>query len=800
MSSQTGFGNVLFQSIDSDLSASLAVADELSKEFSSMLQEASSSNDGATSENKTRSLPPRVNPQFSGPSSLSGSTYSQSSTNGTSSSKPFSPTYTSDFSMSSSRNAPSPPVISNSPHSSPKMHRVVHNTHRRSGSDDFTLKAQIPKQMPRSPRPESPSYFERSPQGLIGHRERTQSPSRMTGSLDPLPRLASHQMSQNLLNPFDGNQMSRRSPQPDRGSGQGYFRSPSPLSFNMQGSSTLPRNFTAFSQTEDSEKRQKSPGKWNESDLDMSYERKPQHSYDKSDWVRSPVPNSSWRESNLDSPPQALSPKKDPRLASFQGTYGSLPRSARIAVPPDASSSGPSPYTPQPIINRVNIPPPVTRQSGRIPLSVIMRLQNPFYGQMVHNKNFDGKENFAAYRMSEAPQRKIYQPPPYPAHHNPPELRQPAVYSDALHPGDIDAELERLDYLHHNPAAVEHPARPAAAGEAEPAVTPAPRPLSPTSLQPVVAPDVQIPEIPDREELLLIRAEIPRALKRRGSVKKKASQHQPNQYKNMIHKLLRKKEQRHKGAKGSDSSSDGEEGALPPVPQPVTQTSPVIPQDEKYNSILRKGGRKKSGKRARLSPLVLLLDGALMGELDTVMQAVKEMSDPSQPNDEGITGLHNAICGGHREVADFLVRSGANVSAPDSHGWTPLHCAASCNDRDMCEFLVRNGAAVMAFTERHGAVASQKCDPYLPGFEECESYLKAKEESMGVENNGVLYALCSYQAQAPDELSFKEGDMVTILKKGEGSDWWWASLCGREGFAPNNLFGLFPKVRPKSHC
>lgn len=61
---------------------------------------------------------------------------------------------------------------------------------------------------------------------------------------------------------------------------------------------------------------------------------------------------------------------------------------------------------------------------------------------------------------------------------------------------------------------------------------------------------------------------------------------------------------------------------------------------------------------------------------------------------------------------------------------------------------------------------------------------------MGVENSGVLYALWTYPAQAPDELSFKEGDMVTILQKPEGLDWWWASLCGREGLVPNNYFGV----------
>lgn len=70
------------------------------------------------------------------------------------------------------------------------------------------------------------------------------------------------------------------------------------------------------------------------------------------------------------------------------------------------------------------------------------------------------------------------------------------------------------------------------------------------------------------------------------------------------------------------------------------------------------------------------------------------------------------------------------------------------------------------------------------------SVIPGVEEAMGVDNSGVLYALWSYPAQAPDELSFKEGDMVTILQKPEGSDWWWASLCGREGFVPNNYFGV----------
>lgn len=152
-----------------------------------------------------------------------------------------------------------------------------------------------------------------------------------------------------------------------------------------------------------------------------------------------------------------------------------------------------------------------------------------------------------------------------------------------LNPGDIDAELERLDYVHQIPVILENPTIPEGSGEIEP---PAPRPLSPTRLQPVVAPEAQSQQIPDLEELLRIRAEIPRALKRRGSVDqslplKKASLYQPNQYKNLIDKLFRRKERRQKGEHDieTSSSSDGEEGAVPPAPPPAPQTSTQIPTD-----------------------------------------------------------------------------------------------------------------------------------------------------------------------------------------------------------------------------
>ncbi|XP_031719491.1 relA-associated inhibitor isoform X2 [Anarrhichthys ocellatus] len=774
MSSQASIGSsMLFQTINDDLNASLATADELSREFNSLLKEASSDNNNSNSQTSSAIFREK-------PHSISSSTMRDTRTSSNDSSKPVSPTFHSlDSVFSSNKKAPSPPpVFATSPLSPPKIQRKSRSPLPRGGSDSYAYGQPSRIHLPHTPRRHSPSSYDRSPQGSIGYADKSPSPSAAAVSSDLPSWSASLQSSSNKLSPYGSSKMGRRSPRPDKRR--------SPLSFNYPMSNTLPRNFAASRKSDEGVQQQQKSSE--------------------SEWLRPPLP-SSWRESNLDGPPLAPSPKKDPRSPAIIYSHTSLPRNTRIAVPPDVSSPVHSPFHPQPIISRISIPPTATqsRQRKPIPLSVIMRLQNPHWRAMStpHPRVLGGEGDMAPYQPpAPFPKDFFHQHVPQPLQH-PPELRQPAVYSDALNSGDIDAELERLDFVHNMPVISENPS--VAEGRREGA-PPAPRPLSPTRLQPVVAHEAQRHEIPDLEEMLRMRAEIPRALKRRGSVdqsqpQKRASHDQPNQYKNLIDKLFRRKDRRQRGERGSEtsSSSDGEEAAPPPAALPVPTMHPDF---RNYHSILRwsKQDHKSSGRRARLSPLILLLDGALVGELEIVQKAVQEMNDPSQPNDEGITALHNGICGGHYNVVDFLVRIGANVSAPDSHGWTPLHCSASCNDRPLCEFLVRNGAAVMAMTESDGATASEKCDPYAVGFEECESFLKGLEAAMGTENSGVLYALWSYPAQAADELSFKEGDMVTILQKPEGSDWWWASLCGREGFVPNNYFGLFPKVRAKSLC
>ncbi len=63
---------------------------------------------------------------------------------------------------------------------------------------------------------------------------------------------------------------------------------------------------------------------------------------------------------------------------------------------------------------------------------------------------------------------------------------------------------------------------------------------------------------------------------------------------------------------------------------------------------------------------------------------------------------------------------------------------------------------------------------------------------MGTANNCVVYALYSYEAQQPDELNFKDGDEITVLRKGDEEEtmWWWGRRHDKEGYVPRNLMGV----------
>jgi apoptosis-stimulating of p53 protein 1 len=60
-------------------------------------------------------------------------------------------------------------------------------------------------------------------------------------------------------------------------------------------------------------------------------------------------------------------------------------------------------------------------------------------------------------------------------------------------------------------------------------------------------------------------------------------------------------------------------------------------------------------------------------------------------------------------------------------------------------------------------------------------------------NSGVIYSVFDYEAQNSDELSFRDGERLVILRKGDEyeREWWWAAISDdRQGYVPRNLLGV----------
>ncbi|XP_054456180.1 apoptosis-stimulating of p53 protein 2-like isoform X3 [Anoplopoma fimbria] len=248
---------------------------------------------------------------------------------------------------------------------------------------------------------------------------------------------------------------------------------------------------------------------------------------------------------------------------------------------------------------------------------------------------------------------------------------------------------------------------------------------------------------------------------------------------------------------GAEQDGLGEDTFYMKAPEVTGQVT--LPPGKRTN--LRKLGSERidHDMRVKFNPLALLLDSSLEGEFDLVQRIIYEVEDPSLPNDEGITALHNAVCAGHTEIVKFLVQFGVNVNAADSDGWTPLHCAASCNNVQVCKFLVESGAAVFAMTYSDMQTAADKCEEMEEGYTQCSQFLYGVQEKMGIMNRGVVYGLWDYNGENPDELMFREGDCMTIVRREDEDEieWWWARMGDTEGYIPRNLLGLYPRIKQR---
>uniref|UniRef100_A0A8C6VY15 Protein phosphatase 1, regulatory subunit 13Ba n=1 Tax=Nothobranchius furzeri TaxID=105023 RepID=A0A8C6VY15_NOTFU len=358
-----------------------------------------------------------------------------------------------------------------------------------------------------------------------------------------------------------------------------------------------------------------------------------------------------------------------------------------------------------------------------------------------------------------------------------------------------------------------------------------PRPLSPTKLTPMAHAQMRYQSDTDLEVLRRRLSNAPRPLKKRSSITEPEGPQGPNIQKLLYQRfntlaggmeggsgnpfyqpdcLLGDMDNIH-SANGNMEPSEKPVGvpaveaeesrrSSPPFvtletnasPSPAPFAPPPLPKVKRTNLKKPSSERTGHGLRVKFNPLALLLDASLEGEFDLVQRIIYEVENPSMPNDEGITPLHNAVCAGHHHIVKFLLDFGVNVNAADSDGWTPLHCAASCNSVHLCKMLVESGAAIFATTISDVETAADKCEEMEEGYSQCSQFLYGVQEKLGVMNKGLVYALWDYTAQQNDELSFREGDTITVLRRHDDTEteWWWARLSDREGYVPRNLLGV----------
>ena len=100
-----------------------------------------------------------------------------------------------------------------------------------------------------------------------------------------------------------------------------------------------------------------------------------------------------------------------------------------------------------------------------------------------------------------------------------------------------------------------------------------------------------------------------------------------------------------------------------------------------------------------------LADAAMKGNREAVRALLQRNADVDAPQVDGTTALHWAARLDDLDIADLLIRAGANVSAANREGATPLLLAALNGNAAMIEKLIAARANPNAPLTRHGDTA-----------------------------------------------------------------------------------------------
>jgi len=98
-------------------------------------------------------------------------------------------------------------------------------------------------------------------------------------------------------------------------------------------------------------------------------------------------------------------------------------------------------------------------------------------------------------------------------------------------------------------------------------------------------------------------------------------------------------------------------------------------------------------------------DAAMNRSWDAVRSLLQKKANVNTPQVDGTTALHWAVRADDLQMADLLIKAGADVSAANRLGVTPMHLAATNGTAPMIERLIKAGANPNASLSKYGDTA-----------------------------------------------------------------------------------------------
>jgi ankyrin repeat protein/endonuclease YncB( thermonuclease family) len=188
-------------------------------------------------------------------------------------------------------------------------------------------------------------------------------------------------------------------------------------------------------------------------------------------------------------------------------------------------------------------------------------------------------------------------------------------------------------------------------------------------------------------------------------------------------------------------------------------------------------------KPAPPEPVQTLFDAAYAGDAALARTLIRQGSNINAVNDEGLTPLHVASAGGHKDVVRVFLAMEADPSIRDQGGFTCLHAAARNGHLDVVKLLVEFGASVeaesnegltpldVAELKQETAVSEYLRSLTAPPIEEVpepvvEVELKEEEEGDDILLSGESFRVWTSASGAEVTAEFIEcvGEVVTLRR------------------------------------